>query len=149
MTAQVGTLTKDIVLVTKTMQDMLKADYTVGLREVWYGDIDRVPVVPSAAIDPGTTDYTIKGTGYYVEVILNLQILVFYAAIDSSPTVNEDGDKFAEQLIDVIHREPLKNLGGLVIHGHIIRKEPGIATRRGAKFRGSRLTWRGVSRARL
>jgi hypothetical protein len=142
-------LTNNADQVTQALVDLLEANPSLGLRKVYYGDQTRIGLTPCAAVDTGPTDQEIAGTGYYAAITFNVSIMVYYASVKSDTELARESNQFAQEVMNVIHTEPMKNLNGLIINGLVTRNEPGTAIRAGAKLRAHRLTWRGTSRAHL
>jgi hypothetical protein len=143
------TLTKRNDVICQALVDFLTADTTLGAKEVYYGDQQKIPVTPCITVDPGPKENNLAGTGLYVQVILNQAIMIYYARIGSESNLKKESDDFVERVEDTINSEPMNTLGGLIIHGHIRRIEPGVAVRGGQRYRASLLNWRGESRTYL
>jgi len=143
------TLTQSAYLVGQTLKEMLLADVSLGLHRVFYGDISKVGATPCATVEPGTKERTHRGTGLWMEIIIPVSIMVYYARIEGEEQLISESDAFVERIESTIHTEPMKTLGGLIVHGWIHRVEPGTAIRAGARLRAHRISWRGISRAHI
>lgn len=138
------TLTDNLVLVTQAVVDLLEADQSLGLQKVWYGDQDRVPFTPCAAVESGGTESAPPSPTYWTQHELTIYVMVYFAKITSQSELKKEADQYGEKVKDAIHRN--KNLNGLVVHGNVTAVEPGIARRGGAKLRATRLTVRYISK---
>jgi len=137
-------LTDNITQVTQAVVDLLEADQSLGLRQVWYGDQDRIPFTPCAAVESGGIESTIGASSYWTSHEVTVFVMVYFAKITSQSELKKECDQYAEQVRDTIHKN--KSLNGLVIHGNITTMEPGVARRGGAKLRATRLTIRYITK---
>lgn len=138
------TLTENITQVTQAVVDLLEADQSLGLKKVWYGDQDRIPFTPCAAVESGSVESTLTATGFWTTHEVTIYVMVYFAKITSQSELKKECDQYAEQVRDAIHRN--KTLNGRVIHGNITTMEPGVARRGGAKLRATRLTLRYITK---
>lgn len=138
--------TADASVVAEAVKELLLANQDLGLREVWLGDPNRVPVTPSAAVVTGNTAIgggSPAGAGmslnYYTNHEFTIYVMVFYAKITSNPEeLEQESNRYAEKVRNAIHSN--KKLNGLVWQGWVRQIEPGVARRAGAKLRAHRLT---------
>lgn len=140
-------LTKDPSDVCQALVDLLKSNVSLNLKEVYYGDQDRIPFTPCATVEASPTDIQNPQVNFYLEHRFNISIMVYFAQVVDQSQLKKDSDLFAEQVRDTIHQN--KTLNGIIIHGNVTRMEPGVARRAGAKLRATRLTWEGLSKARI
>jgi hypothetical protein len=140
-------LTKDPSEVCQAIIDLLKADVSLNLKEVYYGDQDRIPFTPCTTVEAAPTDIQNPVSNFYLEHRFNIAIMVYYAQIVDQSQLKKDSDLYAQQVRDAIHQN--KTLNGIIIHGNVTRMEPGVARRSGAKLRAHRLTWEGLSKAMI
>jgi hypothetical protein len=141
-----ATLTHDYVEVAEALKSMLEAQAPeIGLHAVWYGDQETVPVTPSVAIDPAPTDFNRYGTGHQYAIRFSCAVMLYYAQVTSQQELQIESDKYTMKVLDAINAS--KNLDGLIVHGNVVRVEPGVARRAGARFRASRIMWEGIGRA--
>lgn len=140
--------TANASVVARAVIDLLKADLSLGLRDV-LGDVpDRISTgTPVAAV---TTGPTTSGGGdnagyptlnYWTNHTFEIYVVVFYARVDTTrEDTREDADYFAEKVRDSLHQN--KTLNGLVYQGWVTRIDPGVIGRGGGRFRAHRLTVR-------
>jgi hypothetical protein len=139
--------TADTDVIVDAVKALLEANQSIGLKRVWADDPSRVPVVPSAAVVAGTTtsgEGSPTGAGmslnYYTNHRFTIFVMLFYAHIVENEQLQQETNRFAVQVRNVIHSN--KTLNGLAYQGWVTQIEPGTARRGGAKFRASRLTVR-------
>ncbi len=143
-------LTRSSSVAANSIKELLEANApSLGLKAVYYGDQDRIGITPCVTVEAGDVDLDITGTGMWMAVTINVGIMVYFAKIASDSKLKYESDIFAENIIDAIHQDANKTLGGLVINGFIRQIQPGVAIRGGARLRAHRLSWRGISRAHL
>jgi hypothetical protein len=144
------TLTSKISEVNQALVDLLKESWNEiganGPDDIYYGDQAKYPRFPSFAIEVGDRANTLYQTGLQTEVEFRAFIMIFHAPIANISSTKKERDELSESVEDIVHTD--RRLGGLVVHGHITRIEPGIADR-GGLMHTTRLTWEGQSRARI
>lgn len=141
------TLTHNIVDITQAVVDLLEANQSLGLKKVWYGDQDRIPFTPCAAVESGGTESAVTATGFWTAHEVTIYVMVYFAKITSQSELKKEADQYAELVRNAIHTN--KSLNGLVIHGNVMTMEPGIARRAGAKLRATRLTVRYLTKTHI
>jgi hypothetical protein len=153
MPSNVGTYLGNNDEVCAALVELLRADETIGLIEVHYGDKNRIGQTPTVTVEPGPTDFVIKGTSYWQDVTFTNYVMVYLTRLNlDEDTSKQEGDTVARQVIDLLHtNKKLLNDSDepRVIHGQVVRVEPGTAERGGQRLRAVRLTWRATSRATI
>lgn len=127
--------------------DIAKTD--LGIEDVYYGDQELLPRMPSVTVESGTYSRELAGMGGkgMTENMLNVFVMVYYGKVQDVQSNSREADALAEKLMDVLHTDV--TLDGLVIHGHVATIEPGYATRRGVLMRSARITWQGLSKTQI
>ena len=70
--------------------------------------------------------------------------MIYHSALANIQVKREEVDLYVDKVTNLIHAN--KKLGGLVVHGHVIRDEVGAADRGGTMLRTIRLTYQAISR---
>ena len=143
-------LTKDPSVVIQALVDLLRTNWetieTPSETDIYYGDQNRYPRFPSLSVVNIGTDRPLYQTGLQMQVEFQAYVLVYHAIIGSESDLKKKCDERSEIVVGVIESD--RKLGGLVVHGHVTRMEPGVASR-GDLLTATRLTWEGQSRAQV
>jgi hypothetical protein len=118
-----------------------------GTPAVYYGDQSRIPVTPTACVDPGEKRQTLNGAPRRVEINFTTYILLYHNPVKGVETLTKESDAIAEAIEDVIHTDA--QMGGIVVHSLVSVIEYGYQTRGNTLYRVSRLTVEGRSQVQL
>ena len=140
-------LTENPSEVAQHIIDMLEGTPSLGLTAVYYGDQERIPSTPCAAVETGPLNRTLAGASFRTDNTITIFVLLYLAKLQDVQATRKQVDELAEAVMDVLHADI--NMGGLVIHGHVTSMEPGYAIRGGALMRAARITWTGLSKTSL
>jgi hypothetical protein len=154
------TFTSRLSVVSKRLQALLETKvednlfYTPAITAVYYGDQERIPTVPCIAIEPSFKVREIPPKpNYMTENVFEVDILVYHSGADkTSEDVKYEVDVLAELIEEYLNTFPtLPDADGnpLIIHGYVVRNEPGYYRRVGSLYHGSRLLWRGINKTQL
>jgi hypothetical protein len=141
-------LTGSLKVIATYYYDLLNANATtLGLKAVYYGDQDHIPVSPVVCVEPEGKNRTLVRIGRGTDVEFSLYLLVYGASIRDPQTNRSDIDDLAERIEALIHQN--ERLDGLVVTSLVTRVESGYATKSNAIMRASRLTIEARSQERL
>jgi len=133
--------------ITQAVVDLLKADLTLGLSKVYYGDQAGIPLVPSATVEAGSAEREYTQTGLHTTRTVPIIIVIYHGKVDDVQTIKKSLDDFAQAVEDALHQD--STLGGLVINGLVTSIEPGVASVGKAQYQAHRLTWEGLVKERI
>jgi hypothetical protein len=137
------TITSDYSVVAEAIKDLYELDTSIGLEAIYYGDQDKIGSTPCIVIEPGPTEDRPAGANFRTEHTFTMFLILYLARIQSTQTTRLELDQMVAKAVSVLHAD--KQLGGLVIHSQVIRREPGYA-RNGSQLRNAaRITWQGMS----
>lgn len=140
-------MTSKISVITQAIVDLLRADPSLGLHDVFYGDVVGIPRVPAASVIPGAKDRKYTQTGLQTTVDVSIDIIVFYSRVTDKQNILKANDELAEAIEDALHVD--NTLGGLVINGLVNGSEPGYVSKGKALFTAHRLTWNAKVKERI
>lgn len=120
---------------------------SLGVKAVFYGDQERLPVTPTVCIEPDQSENELKAARRFVGTTIRVYILIYHSKISSVETNRRGSDLMAEAIADLIHTEP--TLAGLVIHGFVKNISSGYVNRERTVVRTSRITYEALSQAQL
>lgn len=130
------------------MKSILENEASLALEDVFYGDSDYIPRVPTVAIEVGDKTREIAATGLSADVEFQIILMVYHARLADVHEVQLQADQLVEDIEDFINAD--KNMGGNVVFGTITSTEQGLAVRNEDEvMRAARMTWTGQSRQRL
>ncbi len=119
----------------------------LGVKNVYYGDQNRIPHIPSITVEGGDKDREYTQTGLQTTVSLPVYIYVYHSGIRDLQITKKANDELSEAVEALLHQDV--NLGGLVINGLVVNIEPGYANRGKEIFVVHRLTWQGIAKVRI
>ncbi len=137
----------DMSAITQAIIDLLKGDSTLGLKEVYYGDQDGIPLTPSATVELGNKDRAYNQTGLFTNLTPQFYIVVYHGLMANVQTIKKELDQFVQAVEDKLHED--NTLGGLVISGIVSSVEPGVAVVGKAQFYAHRITWEAMIKERI
>lgn len=124
----------------------------LGLQAVYFGDQDRIPVTPTACVEPGGKRRVLNGMPRRTEVNLTCYVLLYHYRLASPEDILKDLETQAELVESFLHMDAqLKdNLNSpRVIHSMVTDIDTGYSTKRNSLFRASRLTFEATSQVLL
>lgn len=134
--------------VTQALVDLLRDNWvTLELEteeDVYYGDQPKLAHHPSITVEGTVVERPLTNTGMVVTKEFNVFIMIYHSALNNISVKRKEVDEYYEGVVDLIHTD--KKLGGLVVHGHVIRDEVGAADRGGTLMRTIRLTYQAINR---
>lgn len=127
---------------------------TLDTNDLYYGDQERIPRVPSVCVEPGTKTRELEGVPQTTRNTFVVYVLVYMAGPELM-AVRKQCDEIGEAIETVLHQD-LQLLNGLpessanetVIHGFVQSFESSYALRPGL-FRTVRMMWQGTTKTRL
>jgi len=137
----------DISVINQAIVDLLKADTSLGLNDVFYGDQTGTPNVPAATVEIGSTERAYNQTGLQTNLTVDVSIVIYHGKLADVQTIKKELDQFAQAVEDCLHQD--NTLGGLVISGIVISVEPGIAVVGRAQYYAHRLIWEAMIKERI
>lgn len=138
-----NTFTKSTQVIVRYQVDLLRAHQAeLGLKEVYYGDQEKIPDFPSVGVEGFPKQRRIIGTHQF-EVTLRTGIYLYHGALQASYTTKEEADLLVEAIEDTLHAD--YTLDGLVVFGYVTRTAPGFAMK-DVMVRTVRLEWESTSR---
>lgn len=130
------------------MKGILEGEASLGLEDVYYGDSDYIPRVPTVAIEVGDKTRELAGAQFQTDVTFEVILMVYHARLTDSHEAQLEADQLLEDIEDFINAD--RRMGDNVIHGYIKSTEQGLAVRNEEEvMRAARMTWTGQSRQRL
>lgn len=140
--------THKATVIATYMKQILEDEVSLGLQDVFYGDSDYIPRVPTVAIEVGDKSRELAGAQFQTDVEFDIILMVYHARLADSHEVQLEADRLLEDIEDFINQD--KRMGDNVIHGYIRSTEQGLALRNEDEvMRAARMTWTGLSRQRL
>lgn len=119
----------------------------LGLKDVYYGDQDNIPVSPVVCVEPDNKSRVLQRIGRGTNVSFTVYLLLYHSSIRDPQANRRDADRLAENLETLIHNNETAN--GLVVTSLVSRVESGYATKTNSIMRASRLTVEAESQHRL
>ncbi len=129
----------------------------VHSEDIYYGDQDVIPRVPSVCVEPATKDRDLKSSAAPSGVTENnftIYILVYHAG-PSGLVARPQADELGEAIEYLLHQDVWLSNGGArpgsdkVIHGFVTRSETGYTYRSKTLYRSVRMTWQGFTKLLL
>lgn len=135
--------------VASAVKALLDADTTLGLREVYYGDQEKIPATPSVCVEPSLLSRELAGIGGkgQTQNQFVVYVICYLAKIQDEQITRLASDQLAEAIMDVLHSSI--TMSGTVVHGFVTAVEYGYTRRTGALSRVARLTWTGMSKTAI
>jgi hypothetical protein len=148
-------LTNKLAPIADYLETLLKANaaslgianLTDGTPAVFYGDQNRIPVTPSACVDPGEKRRELNGAPRRTAMVITVYILVYHNRVTDIEVVAKQADALTENIETTVHTDA--DMGGLVIDSLVTSIEFGYQTRGKTLYRVSRLTVEARSQAQL
>lgn len=140
------TLTDQIHTVTQALVDLLIADwdkYAATKDDIFYGDQAKYARFPSIAVESAPVERTLNQTGLQQRIGFTMYVLIFHGGLRDAQERRKMADETAEKV--VVQLQSDRQLGGLIIHGHVTNLEPGYTSRGGQLLVTHRATWEGIS----
>ena len=123
----------------KYLQTLLEgAKGGLNISDVYYGDQEKIPRVPTACVDTGAKRRELNGAPRRTQVDMETYVMIYTGAVASQSANREQDDQVAEAVEDLIHQDA--TMGGLVIDSLVSNIEYGYAVRSNSLFRTARLT---------
>jgi hypothetical protein len=142
------TLTTRATVVCQYMIDnILKPSPIFAAADVYYGDSDLIPRVPSVTVEPGNKGREFTGTGLRADIAFEVVLMVYLCSAEADHQDQLSADELAEDVEALINADT--TMGGLVVNGFVDGVEQGFALRQNEVLKAARLTWQGRSRHRL
>lgn len=145
-------LTKNMSEVVQALVDLTRANWEAielpGPECVYYGQQVQYTKTPSVSYIGGTTTRELTQTGMQATITFPVSIIIYHAQLkDVMEVGGKVLDELAEKLVGVLDTD--KTLGGLIVHGLVVRSEPGYASQARSIYRASRLSWSGFSKVHI
>jgi len=141
-------LTASLVAICDALKTKLETNSTIlGLKAVYYGDQDKLPVSPVVCVEPDTKVRDLKGVPRKTEVTVTVYLMVYHSEITDVQTNRYSADELAEAVETLVHQDP--QLDGLVVHCMITRVESGYSNKANSIMRSSRLTFEATTQELL
>jgi phage gp29-like protein len=117
------------------------------IQDVYFGDQNKIPRVPAACVEPVDKTRELDGAPRRTKNDIQVYVFVYHARIgDVQDTLEEALDR-SEAVEALLHAD--STLGGLVIHSLVTALEQGLLRRSGTFYRGTRLTFTGLTKTNL
>jgi len=138
-------------VITEEIRDVLETAHVSGdLKVVYYGDQERIPRTPAAAVMSGPRTRDFNQTGIQYEIMFDTHILVYHGLIQDLATLTKTSEELVETLEATMHLTANRKLPDSgdprIVHGYISSVEPGFAQRGKALFVVHRMTHTSRSR---
>ncbi len=115
----------------------------LGLKDVFYGDQERIPRTPAVCVEPGTKERELNGAPRRTLVKITIYLIVYHMQLAGTQTIRRADDALADDIEAFIHNDPfLKDEfdQDQVISSLVVRIESGYQQKRNSIFRASILT---------
>jgi hypothetical protein len=110
---------------------------TLGLKDVFYGDVAKVPGTPIACVEAGNKVRELNGAPRRVMTTMTTDIIVYHGAVTTTEVNQHANDAMAEAIETLIHQDPY--FDGLVIDSIVRTIESSYLSRANTIYRASRL----------
>lgn len=114
-----------------------------GLKAVYYGDQETLPVTPCACVETGNKARELRGVPKRYNLTMEVYVLVYHSGVTDVQTQRRSNDVLAETLEDLIHQDhKMKRTDGTdrFLDAVVSASEPGYVTKGGSVVRATRLT---------
>jgi hypothetical protein len=118
-----------------------------GIKQVLYGDQEKIGVVPLVCVEPSDKSREFVGAPRRTEISFEVFVLVYYGTMQSTAANRRDVDTIAEAVETRLHTA--LTCGGLVINSLVTNLTSGVANKGGSLMRATRLTFTATSRVNL
>ena len=119
----------------------------VGIKQVMYGDQDKIPVVPFVCVEPSNKRREFNGAPRRTRIDFELYVLVYYGMVQDTQLNRAEVERLAEVVETRLHHA--LTCDGLVINSLVASVESGAANKGGALMRATRLTFTAQSQVLL
>lgn len=155
-TARISTLARRWYTVMKSDLEGVNSFFPempeVVIKDIFYGDQDKIPRTPAICIEPGTKRRTWPPLPtLQSQNDFEIHFLIYHVRMDASTQeakMQADllGD-LIEEYINISHTR-LKDAddNDLLIHGHVVESDPGYINRGTSRWHATNITWRGLSK---
>lgn len=141
-------LTDNISIVARKIYSLLDENRVgLGFQDIWYGDQDKTPRTPCAAVESGPKTRELNGAPRRTMVTMTIYVLVYHEKILDVQQNQLESEKLNEAVEALLHQDAA--LDGLVIDSMVTNVEPGYVNRGGAKVKASRITFTCTSQKML
>lgn len=133
-------LMSEIITYQKARIENAKA--TLGLKDVFLGDQQRIPRTPALAVEPGDMRDILDGAPRRVNRTFVFYLMVYHNKVQSEQITRLEAQLFAEQVQQFIHDDPWfgERPNHLVDHSLVTSNESGYASRSNSLLVTNRLT---------
>ena len=144
-------LTDSLVEVAEAIGAILEANKTTwGVKDIYYGDQDRIPRNPAICIETGEKTRELNGAPRRTLVTLPVYLLVYHNALTAGAAgQRKANDTLAELIETELHKAENRDLGGIVIHTMCTALEPGYQRKRDALWQTTQITVTATSQVQL
>jgi hypothetical protein len=141
-------LTDSTYEVTRAVHQLFEENKVgLGLLDVYYGDQDKLPRTPCAAVESGSKNRQLNGAPRRTLVTIDVYVIIYFGRVTDGQFNQAESEKMAEAAEALLHQN--EDLNGLVIHSLVVTNEPGYVIRGGAQVKASRLTFQCTSQKML
>jgi hypothetical protein len=137
----------DQAAIVQAVVDLLKAETSLGLKAVYYGDQGGIPETPSAAVELGDKTRAYTQTGLQTTALIEVHVVIYHGQVTDVQVIKKELDEYAQVVEDLLHED--NTLGGLVISGLVTTVEPGVVVVARSQFYAHRLVWQGLIKERI
>lgn len=139
--------TDNSVEIAKHIQGMLETWGEIPTDNIAYGDQTLIPRTPFVCVETGPMRSELAGVSYMMQNDHTVYLMVYHINLQDPPgeqKTREECDQMAYDIRTLLHTD--KQMGGLVIHGHVTNLDPGYATRSNKLLKMTRITWSGLTK---
>lgn len=133
--------------VAQYIMSLVQGSPLIPADNVMYGDQQLIPRTPFACVETGPMISELAGAPYMMQNDITVYLMVYHVNLkdpDGEQMTRKECDQMAYDLRTLLHTD--KTMGGLVIHGHVTRMDPGYAQRQNKLLKMTRITWSGLSK---
>jgi hypothetical protein len=143
-----------MVEVIDFVKDMLEEADSLAFADVFYGDQELIPRVPTACLEGDQFEEDPTDVGLTTNIVFTVQVIVYHSSMDGAETTRRDTDLYAEAVKAVLNsnRQLRSDINdgttGLVTHCWVGNITYGYAVRQKKLMRAVKLQFNAVTRGR-
>lgn len=118
---------------------------TLQAADVYYGDQDKIPRVPSVCVEPSSKNRTLQANQYVMQNEMLVHILLYHSA-DEVQRARKQADELGEAIESLLHSDP--QMSGTLVYGFCPTFESGYKYRGTTLYRSVLITYNGTTKQR-
>lgn len=133
--------------IIQLLQEDNGATTSVPEGNVWYGDQELIPRTPFVCVETGPMRSELAGVSVMLQNDMTIYLMVYHTNLrdpEGEQMTRRECDQMSYDIRTLLHSD--KQMGGLVIHGHVTAMDPGYARRQNSLMKTTRITWSGLTK---